>query len=86
MVSVDVPTDVAVSVLTSYFQGQGAIRTVVAIVTLDAMGSIPLQIVLAYYLSIEGAMLSIVLINAVIILLLLGYGYHGSDPPRVLLG
>ncbi|MHA2004697.1 MAG: hypothetical protein ACW960_11390, partial [Candidatus Thorarchaeota archaeon] len=68
-----------ISVFVSYFQGHGAIKPVGVIIGICSIGSIPLQIILAYYLSIEGVILSMVLINAAIVLLLLGYGHRKSE-------
>ncbi|MFW9912078.1 MAG: lipopolysaccharide biosynthesis protein [Candidatus Thorarchaeota archaeon] len=76
LISIGIPTNVLVSVLVSYFQGLGEIRQIAAVVVLCALGLIPLQVVLAYSLSFEGAMLSVVLANIVVALVLLGYGHN----------
>ena len=75
LIAFGVPSSIFVSILLSYFQGKGMIRPVGAIVALCALGSIPLQVVFAYYLSIGGVMLSIVGIKIAILILMLGYGY-----------
>jgi O-antigen/teichoic acid export membrane protein len=79
LVAVGVPFRIAVSIFVSYFQGHGAIKPVGAIIGICSIGSIPIQVLLAYYLSIEGVILSIILINAAIVLLLLVYGYRVSE-------
>ena len=86
LIAVGVPASILVSVMLSYFQGQGAIKPVGTIVALCAIGSIPLQIVLAYYLSIEGVILSILVIKIAIVLLIFAYGYRStraSEMPEV---
>jgi O-antigen/teichoic acid export membrane protein len=79
LISFGVPSNTLVSMLVAYFQGQGAIRPVGAIVIICALGSIPLQVIFAYFLSIIGVMLSIVLINTAIVLILLIYGNYRSE-------
>ncbi|MHA2003078.1 MAG: lipopolysaccharide biosynthesis protein [Candidatus Thorarchaeota archaeon] len=79
LVAIGVPFRLVISVFVSYFQGHGAIKPVGVIIGICSIGSIPLQIILAYYLSIEGVILSMVLINAAIVLLLLGYGHRKSE-------
>jgi Na+-driven multidrug efflux pump len=79
LVALGVPLRIAVSMFVSYFQGQGEIKPVGAIIGICSIGSIPIQVLFAYYLSIEGVILSIILINAAIVLLILLYGYHESE-------
>jgi O-antigen/teichoic acid export membrane protein len=86
LIAVGVPVSILISVMLSYFQGQGAIKPVGAIVAVCALGSIPLQIAFAYYLSISGVMLSIVGIKIATLLLMLGYGYRTTRASEILAG
>ena len=78
LVSIGVPFRIAISIFVSYFQGHGKIKPVGAIIGVCSLGSIPLQVLLAYYLSIEGVILSMISISVAIVCLLLVYGYRES--------
>jgi len=82
LISIGITTHVLISFLVSYFQGLGVIKPVGVIAVLCSFGSIPLQIAFAYYYSIEGVVLSIILVNITIAMLLLGYGYRTSKDTR----
>lgn len=79
LVSIGVPLRIAISMLVSYFQGQGRIKPVGAIIGICSIGSIPIQGLFAYYLSIDGVILCMLLITAAIVFLLLIFGYRDSE-------
>ncbi|MFW9888409.1 MAG: oligosaccharide flippase family protein [Candidatus Thorarchaeota archaeon] len=78
-VALGVPGAVLLSLLVSYFHGRGIIKPVGIIIIVCVACSIPIQMALAYFLSISGVVLSVILVNLVIVLFLIIYGYLRSD-------
>jgi hypothetical protein len=77
-----VPAATLVDALVSYFQGRGVIRPIGIIAICCMFGWIPIQYLLIVVYSIEGAALGLILVNLLVVVVLILYGYRSSQTSR----